>query len=328
MTAAPSDGVDRGSQRPIRIGISACLLGEKVRFDGGHKRDAFLTETFGRFVEWVPVCPEVECGLGTPRESMRLVRGEDGVRLLTVKTGVDFTRRMQRFSRSRVLALAGEDLSGYVLKKDSPSCGMERVKVYDRHGTPARNGRGLFAAALVDTYPHLPVEEEGRLSDPRLRDNFVERVFAYWRLRGLFRGRWTVGQLVRFHAAHKLLLLAHAPEAYRELGRLVAGARVASRRDLEQRYIEGFMGGLARMATLGRHTNVLQHMAGYFKSRLDAVSKRELAATIADYRRGLVPLVVPLTLVRHYVRLFDIAYLAEQTYLEPHPKELMLRNHV
>src|SRR4051812_21716746 len=173
------------SSRPIRVGISACLLGESVRYDGGHKRDPFLTETLGRFVEWVPVCPEVECGLGTPRESMRLVRVAHDVRLLTVKTGVDLTAQLARFTRSRVVELAGEDLSGFVLKKDSPSCGLERVKVYERHGAPTRTGRGLFAAALVEAMPNLPVEEEGRLSDPRIRDNFVERVFAYWRLRGV-----------------------------------------------------------------------------------------------------------------------------------------------
>ncbi|HEX7792728.1 MAG TPA: DUF523 and DUF1722 domain-containing protein [Vicinamibacterales bacterium] len=320
--------MDDSRPRPIRIGISTCLLGEPVRFDGGHKRDTFLTETFGRFVEWVPVCPEVECGFGTPREAMRLVRAGPGVRLLTVKTSIDLTEPMERYSRSRVAALADENLSGYVLKKDSPSCGLERVKVYDRHGTPARDGRGLFAAALVEAFPHLPVEEEGRLADPRLRDNFIERVFAYWRLRGLFASRWTVGDLVRFHTAHKLLVLAHAPERYRRLGRLVAGARGMPRRNVEQRYVAGLMEALAELATTRRHTNVLQHMAGYFKDRLDAASKRELAETIDDYRRGLIPLVVPLTLIRHHARTLDVAYLAGQTYLEPHPKELMLRNHV
>jgi uncharacterized protein YbgA (DUF1722 family)/uncharacterized protein YbbK (DUF523 family) len=328
MTAAESDATDTRRNRPIRIGISACLLGQQVRFDGGHKRDAFLTDTFGRFVEWVPVCPEVECGFGTPREAMRLVRVEGNVRLLTVKTVVDLTDRMERYSRSRASALSREDLSGYVLKKDSPSCGLERVKVYGEQGAPSRAGRGLFAAALVEAFPHLPVEEEGRLADPRLRDNFVERVFAYWRLRGLFDGRWTVGDLVRFHTAHKLLLLAHSSEAYQRLGRLVAGARTVSRRDLERRYLEGFMQALAQLATARRHTNVLQHMAGYFKDRLDAASKRELADTIEEYRRGLVPLIVPLTLVRHHVRALDVSYLAGQIYLDPHPKELMLRNHV
>jgi uncharacterized protein YbgA (DUF1722 family)/uncharacterized protein YbbK (DUF523 family) len=328
MTAARSDVADARRLRPIRIGISACLLGEPVRFDGGHKRDAFLTETFGRFVEWVPVCPELECGLGTPREAMRLVHIEQGLRLLTVKTGIDLTEQMERFSRSRISALVRDDLSGYVLKKDSPSCGLERVKIYDRHGSAVRGGRGLFATALVEAFPHLPVEEEGRLADPRLRDNFIERVFAYWRLRGLLNGRWTLGGLVRFHTAHKLLLLAHAPQAYRGLGQLVAGARGMSRQELERRYFDGFMHALAQLSTTRRHTNALQHMAGYFRDRLDAASKRELAETITDYGRGLVPLVVPLTLIRHHVRTLDVTYLAGQTYLEPHPKELMLRNHV
>lgn len=319
---------DDRSRRPIRIGISACLLGQQVRFDGGHKRDVFLTETFGRFVEWVPVCPEVEGGLGTPREAMRLLRAERGPRLVTIKTARDLTAPMERFSRSRVAALAAEDLSGYILKKDSPSCGLERVKVYEGHGAPTRDGRGLFAAALVEGFAHLPVEEEGRLADPGLRDNFVERVFAYWRLRGLFAGRWTLGDLVAFHTAHKLMVLAHAPEAYRRLGRLVAGGRGLPRRELERRYTTAFMQALAQLATPRRHTNVLQHMAGYFKDRLDAASKRELGSVIDDYRRGLVPLIVPLTLVRHHVRIHDVRYLAGQIYLEPHPKELMLRNHV
>jgi uncharacterized protein YbgA (DUF1722 family)/uncharacterized protein YbbK (DUF523 family) len=327
VTAQRSD-IDDRSVRPIRIGISACLLGQPVRFDGGHKRNAFLTDTFGHFVEWVPVCPEVECGFGTPREAMRLVGVAADVRLLTVKTRTDLTVRMERVSRSRATALTREDLSGFILKKDSPSCGLARVKVYDPHGTPARVGRGLFASALVEACPHLPIEEEGRLADPRLRDNFVERVFAYWRLRGLFGARWTVGDLVRFHTEHKLLLLSHSTDAYRQLGRLVAASRRMPRWDVEQRYVERFMQALMQLATPRRHANVLQHMAGYFKDRLDRASKRELAEVIADCRLGLVPLVVPLALMRHHVRTLDVTYLAAQSYLQPHPKELMLRNHV
>jgi uncharacterized protein YbgA (DUF1722 family)/uncharacterized protein YbbK (DUF523 family) len=319
---------DPGVLRPIRIGISSCLLGEPVRFDGGHKRDPFLTETFGAFVEWVPVCPEVECGFGTPRESMRLVHVDNGVRLLTVRTAVDLTDRMVEYARRRVAALDAEDLSGYVLKKDSPSCGMDRVKIYSTRGVPERSGRGIFAARLVERFPSLPVEEEGRLSDARLRENFIERVFAYWRLRRLFSDRWSLRALVDFHTAHKLILMAHSPEAYRQLGRLVARARGVGRADLKRRYTEMFMSALTVIATTRRHTNVLQHMAGYFKECLDASSKAELSTAIDDYRRGLVPLVVPMTLLRHYVRVHRVKYLAGQLYLAPHPKELMLRNHV
>ena len=326
MTLTPR--TDEPVRRPIRIGVSSCLLGETVRYDGGHKRHAFLTETFGRFVEWVPVCPEVECGLGTPRESMRLVETAKGVRLLTVKTAVDLTGQLESYARRRVAELAKADLSGYVFKKDSPSCGLMRVKVYEPNGLAARSGRGLFAARLVEQCPDLPVEEEGRLSDPRLRENFVERVFAYSRLRELFEGRWNAAALIGFHTAHKLILMAHSPEAYRELGRLVAGVRKLARKDMERRYTGEFMAALAVIATPRRHTNVLQHMAGYFKDRLDRSAKTELLAAIDDYRRELVPLIVPLTLLRHYVRLHDVSYLAGQLYLEPHPKELMLRNHV
>lgn len=314
--------------RPIRIGISSCLLGEHVRFDGGHKRDSFLTDTFGPLVEWVPVCPEVECGFGTPRESMRLVSHGRDVRLLTTRSGVDLTARMATYSAERSAQLEREQLSGYVLKKDSPSCGLERVKVYTPQGGPTRTGRGIFATHLTERFPHLPVEEEGRLSDPRLRDNFVERVFAYWRLRGLFGGRWDRGALVRFHTAHKLIVMSHVPEAYQHLGRLVARAKGVPRADLERRYTELFMAALKAIATPRRHTNVLQHMAGYFKNLLDQASRAELRDTIDDYRKGLVPLIVPITLLRHYVRLYDVSYLAGQLYLDPHPRELMLRNHV
>jgi uncharacterized protein YbgA (DUF1722 family)/uncharacterized protein YbbK (DUF523 family) len=313
---------------PIRIGISSCLLGQEVRFDGGHKRDRFLTDTFGQFVEWVPVCPEVEAGFGTPRESMRLVSEDGRLRLVTTKTRVDLTDRMERYARVRVNELARDRLCGYVLKKDSPSCGMERVKVYGAHNVPVRAGQGLFAAALGARLPFLPAEEEGRLSDPRIRDNFIERVFAYRRVLALFAGRWTIGQLVQFHAAHKLTLMAHSVKAYQALGQLVARAKSHARSEVEARYVEGFMTALASIATPKRHANVLQHMAGYFKTILDSAGKAELGATIEDYRLGLVPLIVPITLLRHYVRQHAVTYLAGQVYLEPHPKELMLRNHV
>lgn len=313
---------------PIRIGISACLLGKKVRFDGGHKQDAFLVHTLGTWVEWVPVCPELEAGMGVPRESVRLVERDGEIRLVAPRSGTDWTAPMRELSARRVAALGEVGLDGFVLKKDSPSCGMERVKVY-RDGTmPTKHGVGLFAAALSAAFPSLPVEEEGRLNDPRLRDNFVERVFAHHRLRQLFTTRWRVGDLVAFHTAHKLQLMAHKPATYQTLGRLVAAAKGVPRGELEETYGRQFMAALQTIATPRRNANVLQHMLGYFKKLLQAADRAELEGLIEDYRSGLVPLVVPITLFRHWVRVHGVDYLAGQTYLDPHPKELMLRNHV
>jgi uncharacterized protein YbgA (DUF1722 family)/uncharacterized protein YbbK (DUF523 family) len=314
---------------PVRIGISSCLLGESVRWDGGHKRDAFLTRVLAPFVEWVPVCPEVEAGMGVPREPVHLVRDEDGVAMVGTRSGLDHTAGMRRWAKARVQALLREDLCGYVLKKDSPSCGMERVKVRPAQGGPGRrDGRGLFAQELLAADPCLPVEEEGRLNDPLLRESWIERVFAYRRLRSFFAGPWRMGDLVRFHTAHKLQLLAHAPTAYRELGRLVAQAKGMPRSGVERRYRQGFMSALGRKATRARHQNVLEHAIGHFKKRLEPEVRAEMLRHVQDYREGLVPLVVPLTLIRHYVERLPVDYLAEQVYLEPHPKELMLRNHV
>ena len=312
----------------IRIGITACLLGDEVRFDGGHKRDAFLSDVLGPHVEWVKVCPEVEVGMGTPRETLRLIRTGDELRMQTTRTGIDYTDRMNRWSKKRVEELARAGLSGYVLKKDSPSCGMERVKVYGGGAVPARTGRGLFASALLERLPLLPVEEEGRLTDPQLRENFIERVFAFRRLTDLFIGKWTNGSVVRFHTAHKMALLAHSTTAYQRLGRLVANVAATPRQEFRRQYTQQFMDTLRLLATRKQHTNVLMHMAGHLTDRVDRDSRRELADTIDDYRRGLVPLVVPLTLIRHHVRAADVEYLKGQTYLEPHPRELMLRNHV
>jgi uncharacterized protein YbgA (DUF1722 family)/uncharacterized protein YbbK (DUF523 family) len=313
---------------PVRVGISSCLLGEAVRFDGGHKHDRFLTDQLGPFVEWVPVCPELELGMGVPREAVNLRRDGDRLRMVGTQSGRDWTEAMEAFAARRVRALAKLELCGYVLKKDSPSCGMERVRVREPSGLARRDGRGLFAAALLAAEPALPVEEEGRLNDAVLRENWIERVFAYRRLRSLLAGRFSVGRLVAFHTAHKLQLLAHSTEAYRRLGRLVAGAKRAERAALERRYALEFMAALAVRATPRRHVNVLEHCLGHFRGRLDAGARAALARQIADYRSGLVPLVVPLTLLRHYVERLGIGYLAGQVYLEPHPKELMLRNHV
>jgi len=314
---------------PIRVGISSCLLGEEVRFDGGHKRDRFITDTLAEFVDFVPVCPEMEIGLGAPRESMHLevVAGE--VRLLTTKTRQDLTDRMRSFAERRVAQLGAMDLCGYILKKDSPSCGMERVKVYGRTGgAPSKQSRGVFAAALLDSLDSLPVEEEGRLQDPRLRENFFVRVFAYRRVKSLFAQRWRLRDLVEFHAREKLLLRAHDPEGHRPLGRLVAAASGLPRAEVAESYRRGFLASLRRIATTKKCAGVLDRCAGHLREVIDDASRRELRAVIEDYRRGLIPLVVPLTLLGHHARHHGVATLEGQTFLEPHPKELMLRNHV
>ncbi len=317
----------------LRLGVSSCLLGRKVRYDGQHKRDAFLVDVLGAFVEWVPVCPELEVGMGVPREPIRLVGAPAAPRLVAERSGTDHTEAMLRFAEARVRELEALGLDGYVLKKGSPSCGMERVRVHGaRGGPPRRDGVGAFARVLMDRMPLLPVEEEGRLEDAALRESFVERIFAHARWRGAVAAGMRRGDLVRFHAAHKLALMAHSPAAYRALGARVGAVGRGSIAATVEAYGAGLMEALRVPATRGRHANVLQHASGYFKDLLDAADRRELAETVADYARGLVPLVVPLTLVRHHVRRHagapGIDWLAGQTYLDPDPKELMLRNHV
>jgi uncharacterized protein YbgA (DUF1722 family)/uncharacterized protein YbbK (DUF523 family) len=312
----------------IRIGISSCLLGQEVRFDGGHKKDSFLVNTVSRFVRYIPVCPEVDIGLGTPREAIHLVQSEERLRLVGNRSGRDHTRAMAGYSRRKLKELGEQDLSGYIFKKNSPTCGLFRVRVHQEGKPPVRSGRGMFAEAFARKFPMLPVEEEGRLNDPDLRENFFERVFAYRRLRTFFDGRWGRGDLVRFHTSEKLLLLAHDRRMHTALGRLVASVKGRPRGEVAREYQSAFMAGLSLRATTRRHTNVLQHIAGHFKQILGPEERAELAELIEDYRLGLVPLVVPITLIRHYVRLYRVEYLRGQTYLEPHPKELMLRNHV
>jgi len=312
----------------IRVGVSSCLLGQEVRYDSGHKKDRYLTDILDDYVEWVSVCPEVESGMSTPRPAMRLVEDGQNVRMAEIKSNIDHTTQMTKFSQLRVRKLRDQNLCGYILKKNSPSCGMTRVKIWKDKGMPRRDGRGLYASALMDAYPNLPVEEEGRLHDAALRENFIERVFAYRRLQDLFRPRWTVGQVMKFHTAHKLQLMAHSPAAYRTLGQLVAVTKEVPRAIFRNDYEDGFMTALAQLASRGRNTNALQHAAGYVKTKIDSASRNELADLIHDYRNGLVPLVVPLSLLRHHIRVHEIDYLAGQSYLQPHPKELMLRNHV
>ena len=313
---------------PLRLGISRCLLGDEVRFDGGHKRDNFLTDVFGRYVEWIPVCPEVEAGLGTPREAMRLVGDPAHPRLLTITSGQDYTRALEKMTTGRLAELGELDLSGYVFKRGSPSCGVERVRVYTEQGMPSHSGAGIFARAFVEQFPLIPVEEEGRLCDAPLRENFIERVFCYRRYQDLLEGGVTRQAVIQFHTIHKYLLMAHSPQHYQVLGRLVGLAERYRPRELARRYGELFMAALAVKATVRKHVNVLQHILGYFKGQLAAREKAELLGVIGDYHRGLTPLIVPLTLIKHYVQQFEVHYIRDQVYLNPHPKELMLRNHV
>lgn len=312
----------------IRVGISQCLLGEKVRYDGGHKLDTLITETLGRFFEWAPVCPEVEIGLGVPRESLRLVGEADRPRMVGVKSGADHTDEMILWARGRLEGLSAMELCGYILKKDSPSCGMERVRVYSPGGMAARHGRGIFAAQLMSRFPLLPVEEEGRLHDMVLRENFVERVYAFHRWNEFLKEKPRAGDFVRFHTRHKLTLSSHSETIYRRLGRLAAEAGNRRMRDLAPEYGEMFMAALAVKATAKKHANVLFHLLGYLKQNLDADDRAEIVDRIEDYRAGLVPLIVPMTLLLHHFRKHPIPWVMEQTYLNPYPAELMLRNHV
>ncbi len=311
-----------------RLGISSCLLGQKVRFDGGHKRELFLTELFGKFVEWMPICPEMEVGMGVPRESVRLVGPLAHPRMIAEKSGTDWTQAMHHYAALRLRDIAEKNLAGYVFKKNSPSCGMERVRVYNPKGMAERQGRGLFAAALMNQWPLLPVEEEGRLNDLKLRENFIERVFAYHRWLQACAERKSLGSLVRFHTRHKYLLLAHSQRHYRQLGSLVAAAKQRSLAAVYDDYGRVFMQGLAAHANEKSHANVLDHMMGYFSKQLSAPERQELVQLIGDFRRQLIPLIAPITLMRHYTKKYQVEYLQGQLYLEPNPKELMLRNHV
>ena len=313
----------------VRVGISSCLLGQEVRYDGGHKRDRFVVETLGPLVEWFPVCPEVELGLGIPRPTLRIEErdGPGDRRLVMPKTGDDWTDPMQRFARERCDRLFEEELSGYVFKKDSPSCALRSVKVYRRKGPPHRAGRGLFAEAVVARFPHLPVEDEGRLRDARLRENFVTHLFAYRRWQELEVSGVTRAGLMDFHQRHKFTLMSRSQDGMRRLGRLLGSAdRRRSPAALGSDYLDGFTAVMRRAPTRRGHTNVLQHLAGFVSDGLEGGDRGELAQLIEAYRKGHVPLIVPITLLRHHARRLSEPYLSQQVYLYAQPQELMLLN--
>jgi uncharacterized protein YbgA (DUF1722 family)/uncharacterized protein YbbK (DUF523 family) len=320
------DAMSEKNQKKIPIGISSCLLGNEVRFDGGHKHDRYITGTLGQYFDFVPVCPEVECGLPIPREAMRLVGEPETPRLVTVRSGVDHTERMEIWARQRLAELARENLCGFIFKSKSPSSGMERVKVYDQNKVPHPVGVGLFARRFMAAFPLLPVEEEGRLHDMALRENFIESVFVYQRWREAQEGGDSQS-LVAFHTEHKMLLRAHSEKHYRELGRIVAAAGTLPTEELFAIYQSGLLAAMQLRPTVKKHANVLTHMLGYFKKVLSSDEKKELLEIIDRFRLNQLPLVVPVTLINHYVRKYQEPYLARQYYLNPHPTELKLRNH-
>jgi len=314
-------------EEKTKLGISTCLLGEKVRYDGGHKLDRFLTETLGRYVEYVPVCPEVECGLPIPRESMHLEGDPDSPRLVTIRSKQDMTDQMVQWALKRVLELEKEDLCGFIFKSDSPSSGMERVRVYNEKGMPVKKGIGMFARVFMEHFPLLPVEDEGRLYDPELRENFIERIFALKRWRQVLAEKQSRGNLVGFHTRHKLLILSHSPKHYQEIGKLVARSKELPLKELYKKYQTLLMESLGPKTTPKKNANVLLHMMGYFREQLSPDEKKELLEVIENYRLEYIPLIVPVTLINHYVRKYDQPYLKQQVYLNPHPLELQLRNH-
>jgi len=313
---------------PIYVGVSTCLLGQKVRWDAGHKQSRYITDTLGIYFTFVPVCPELEIGMTVPREPVHLAGDLAAPRMIGSKSGEDWTDRMNQYAAERVTQLREQNLSGYILKKGSPSCGMERVAVKNKKGMPHPQGRGLFANALLEEMSLLPVEEEGRLHDNRLRENFIVRVFAYHRLQSLFRVRFSRSRMVAFHTNEKYLLLAHSPRHYKELGQLVAAIKEYTPAQFKSQYSASYMQALSVKTTVKKNVNVLQHMMGFLRDLLQPPEKQDILRVIEDYRSGIVPLIVPLTLIKHYLQIHDVPYLNGQVYLSPHPKELMLRNHV
>ena len=310
----------------IKIGISSCLLGEEVRFDGGHKRDRFITDRLSAFVKFVPVCPEIAIGLGVPRQPIRLV-AKDGIhRAMGVRDeSLDVTQDMVRYAKKTSPRL--DKISGYIFKSKSPSCGMERVKLYPGDlSMPNRDGIGLYARTIMEMMPDLPVEEEGRLNDPVLKENFVERIFIYRRWQDMANQGITAARLIDFHTRHKLSIMAHGQVAYQQLGRIIANPEKQPLPNLATEYVSKLMASLKRPASRRANTNVLQHVQGYLKEKLDKSDKPELVQTIETYRLGYLPLIVPITLLQHHFRRNPVPYIARQIYLNPHPPELMLRN--
>ncbi len=316
--------------KPIKIGISTCLLGKNVRYDGGHSHDPFLTQTLGQWLQYMPVCPEVECGMPVPREAIRLVGDVENPKLMTQKSQIDKTAMMQEWIVQKLKSLEGEELCGFIFKNKSPSSGLYRIKVYGEDGhIKSNNGVGLFAKAFTEHFPRIPVEESGRLHDPKLRENFIENIFTLKQWRDVVKvlknsnadkrnsnlSSGKMGVLVDFHTKNKLLILSHSEKIYRQMGKLVAEGKNIERNNLIDQYEIFLLQALKLLPTPKKNINVLQHIMGYFKRQLDAREKAELLMHFESYSLGHVPLIVPLTLIKHYVLKYDQQYLNQQTYL-------------
>jgi len=317
-----------GREGKIKLGIAKCLLGHNVRYDGTSKLDRFLRDTLGQFVEWVPVCPEVETGMPVPREPIRLVGSPDSPRLVGRQSGKDWTDQMHEWGAERLGQLEKDDICGYVFKHGSPSSGMIRIKVYNEKGMPSPTGVGLWARMVMDRWPELPYEDDGRLHDPRIRENFISRVFTLKRWRAAMSDGYAPGRLVEFHSRHKLLIMAHSVEMYRQMGKFVASVSEMESQQVMAEYLAMLLKALSYKHTIKKNVNVLSHVMGYFKKDITPSEKKELLTLIDQYHQELIPLVVPITLLNHYVQKYDKEYLAKQYYLQPYPAELMLRNHV
>jgi len=310
------------------VGISSCLLGEKVRYDGAAKLDYYLRDVLGLYVNFISVCPELECGMGVPREAMRLNRRRGEIRLVTRQTETDLTAQMNKWMRSKLAELSNMPLCGYIFKSKSPSCGLFRVKVYRENERSLANERGIFASGVIDSISFLPAEEEGKLTDAKSRENFIERIFVMQRWHQINEGRKSLQKIMEFHSRHKYLLMAHCPKTLSELGAFLADGKKRSIRTVYEEYFEIFIIALGKIATVNKNTNVLLHVMGYFKNNLTKDEKVELRGIVDNYHSKLIPLIVPITLINHYLRKYPDSYLQKQYFLNPHPMELMLRNHV
>ena len=309
----------------IRVGISSCVLGERVRFDSGHKKSRFVADELAPYFEFIAVCPEVGMGLPVPRPTIRLISDQERIALVETKDpSRDHTAGLLAYSEQKIAELQQEQLRGYIVCAKSPTCGMEKVKVYKEHGAE-KEGVGLYTQKLKEAMPWLPIEEDGRLNDPVLRENFITRVFCLHDFYQSMGDKPSAGKVVDFHSRYKLSLMAHHPLSYRELGRLVANVSHYDPQEFVREYRLGLMQALSHRASRKNHTNVLMHLQGYFKRSLNPEQKSELAGLIHDYRLGTLPLLAPLTLIKHYLSMYPDAYLSKQRYLDPHPQELKLR---